>query len=58
MIIRTLSSLKDIDIDNGYKAKYSMNEKNSQYPKLKKCINECKDILLATDDDREGEAIA
>ena len=34
-----------------------MNE-NSHYPKLKKCINECKDILLATDDDREGEVIA
>lgn len=56
--IRTLASLKDIDIENNYRAKYSMNEKNSQYPKLKKCISECKDILLATDDDREGEAIA
>ena len=56
--IRTLASLKDIDIENNYRAKYSMNEKNSQYPKLKKCISECNDILLATDDDREGEAIA
>lgn len=56
--LRTLASLKDIDMDNGYTPTYSMVEKNSQYPKLKKCIGECKDILLATDDDREGEAIA
>jgi DNA topoisomerase-1 len=56
--LRTISGLKDIDMENGYRANYSMIAKNTQYPKLKKCISECRDILLATDDDREGEAIA
>ena len=56
--LRTLTNLKDIDTKNKYKATYSMIAKNKQYPKLKKCIEECKDVLLATDDDREGEAIA
>ena len=56
--LRNLTSLKDIDSKNKYKATYSMIAKNKQYPKLKKCIEECKDVLLATDDDREGEAIA
>ncbi len=59
--IRNLVSLKDIDIENGFEAKYSLPEekiKLQQIEKLRKEIEVSKDIYLALDGDREGEGIA
>lgn len=56
--LRKLESLKDIDIVNGYIPNFSLMESNKQIPKIKKEISSCKEVILATDDDREGEAIA
>jgi DNA topoisomerase-1 len=59
--IRELKKLKNIDIENGFDVKYDIirtkfvkeNIKNMKYH-----ISNASEILLATDDDREGEAIA
>ena len=56
--MRTIDSLKNVDIENNYKPTYMMITKNKQFPKIKKLLSESCDIMLATDDDREGEAIA
>jgi DNA topoisomerase-1 len=59
--IRNLVSLKDIDIENGFEAKYSLPEekiKLQQIEKLRKEIELSRDIYLALDGDREGEGIA
>jgi len=57
--IRELNGLKSIDITNNFTPKYSIIEnKIKQISKIKKMIKCANDILLATDDDREGEAIA
>lgn len=61
--LRTIKSLKDVDIANLHQCKvtYSMIEdsyKNSQINKLKEEIKKADEVLLATDDDREGESIA
>ena len=56
--LRTINKLKDINIEN-FKIKYSIiNKKKEQIKKLEKFIQNAKEIILATDDDREGEAIA
>ena len=48
-----------IDIKNGYEPKYEVNEdKEKVIKELKKLAKGTKDIFLATDEDREGEAIA
>jgi DNA topoisomerase-1 len=48
-----------IDIKNGYEPKYEVNEdKEKVIKELKKLAKGAKDIFLATDEDREGEAIA
>ena len=49
--------LKCIDIDNHFKPKFSMSN-NKNLSKLKTSIKNAKTVFLATDDDREGEAIA
>jgi DNA topoisomerase-1 len=49
--------LKCIDIDNNFKPKFSMST-NKNLSKLKTFIKSAKEVYLATDDDREGEAIA
>lgn len=49
--------LKCIDIDNHFKPKFSMSN-NKNLSKLKNAIKNAKSVYLATDDDREGEAIA
>ena len=56
--MRTIDSLKNVDIENNYKPTYTMITKNNQFPKIKKLLSESCDVMLATDDDREGEAIA
>lgn len=56
--LQSLSSLKDIDISNNYTPKYSPIEaKKGQIKKIKDLILPAKDVIIATDDDREGEAI-
>ena len=57
--ITHLSNLKQIEFDNNYKPNFEILEsKQAQINKIKKAINSAKEIILATDDDREGEAIA
>ena len=57
--ITHLSSLKQIEFENNYKPNFEVIEsKLSQINKIKRAIQNSKEIILATDDDREGEAIA
>ena len=57
--LRSLTSLKDIDVSNNYKPKFNIIEgKRGQISKLNNAIKSCGNVILATDDDREGEAIA
>jgi len=57
--ITHLSNLNQIDFKNNYKPTFNIIEtKQSQIAKMRKLINNAKETILATDDDREGEAIA
>ena len=57
--LRELSSLKDIDIKNNFHPTFSVSDKKRKYiNNLKKEISKADEVILATDDDREGEAIA
>ena len=57
--IRKLASLQKIDIQNNYTPTYDIDErKTQQIAKMRKLIDSCSEVILATDDDREGEAIA
>ena len=57
--ITHLSNLKQIDFENNYKPNFEVvDSKKSQINKLKQAIYKAKEVILATDDDREGEAIA
>ena len=57
--ITHLSNLNQIDINNNYNPCYQIiDSKQQQINKLKKAIQNAKEVILATDDDREGEAIA
>ncbi|MEX0919791.1 MAG: type I DNA topoisomerase, partial [Candidatus Saccharimonadales bacterium] len=48
-----------IDIDNNFEPQYEINDdKKKQVAKLKKLVAEAETVWLATDEDREGEAIA
>jgi DNA topoisomerase-1 len=55
-----LRQLKSLDnIDNMYEASFeNMKEKQKQIDKIGKKIKKCDEVILATDDDREGEGIA
>jgi DNA topoisomerase-1 len=58
--LRNISNLEDIDIDNNFNTKYSIiNEelKLKQIEKIRNEINNADDVIIATDDDREGESI-
>lgn len=56
--LTTLPSLKNIDINNNFKLTFTtISEKIKQIEKLRKAINLSKEVIIATDDDREGEAI-
>ena len=51
--------LKSIDIDHEFKTKFAvMSSKQGQVAKLRAAIAAADEVILATDDDREGEAIA
>jgi DNA topoisomerase-1 len=57
--ITHLSTLKQIDFTNNYKPNFEIVEsKQMQINKIKRAINNASETILATDDDREGEAIA
>ena len=59
--LRELPSLKNIDIENNFNPTYTVIEnsiKKKQIEYIKKAIKESSDVILATDDDREGEGIA
>jgi DNA topoisomerase-1 len=54
-----LRSQLSVDIDNGFTPKYRVpNEKRDVVKELKNAADQAKEIYLATDPDREGEAIA
>lgn len=57
--ITHLSDLKQIDFNNNFKPTFQIiDSKKPQITKLKTAIKNAKEVILATDDDREGEAIA
>jgi DNA topoisomerase-1 len=57
--ITELNSLSAIDITNKYKCKYEIVAgKKKQIDKIKKAVESSDEVILATDDDREGESIA
>jgi DNA topoisomerase-1 len=59
--LRELNALKDIDIENNYNPNYSLckdERKAKNISKIRIAIHKAEEVLLATDDDREGEAIA
>ena len=57
--ITELSGLKSIDVENNFKPNFDIiANKKQQIAKLKSAIKNSKEVILASDDDREGEAIA
>jgi DNA topoisomerase-1 len=57
--IQELNGLGSIDFENNYTPRFiPCDSKKMQIDKLRKAILSSSEILLATDDDREGEAIA
>jgi DNA topoisomerase-1 len=59
--LRQLSSLKNIDIDNNFKPTFEIvddDKKRKHIDFLRKEIKKAEEVILASDDDREGEAIA
>ena len=57
--IQQLDGLKCVDIANHFKPSFTpIPTKQQQISKIRKAIKQCDEVLLATDDDREGEAIA
>ena len=59
--IRSIKDLKSIDFKNNFKTTYSQIDepfKTKQIERLKTEISKASEVILATDDDREGEAIA
>ena len=58
--LRELSSLKNIDFENNFEATYTIIDnaiKKKQIDFLKKEIKNADEVVISTDDDREGEAI-
>ena len=56
--IQELPGIKYIDIENNFKQSFQLMEsKSQQINKMKTMIKNAKEVLLASDDDREGEAI-
>ena len=56
--IQQLSSLKNIDFQNNYNLTFEIiKEKSAKIKLLKDAVKKSKEVIIATDDDREGEAI-
>ena len=56
--IQELPGMKNIDIDDNFKPSFQpMESKTQQISKIRTMIKNAKEVLLASDDDREGEAI-
>ncbi len=56
--LRTINSLKNIDCSNNFQPEFTnIEKKTQQISKLYKAISSCNEVYIATDDDREGEAI-
>ena len=56
--IRELPGIKYIDVDNDFKPNFQlMDSKSQQINKMRTMITNASDVLIASDDDREGEAI-
>jgi DNA topoisomerase-1 len=58
--LRTLDGLKSIDIENNFKPNYTLIQepmKLKQIEKLRSEIAKADEVIIATDSDREGEAI-
>ncbi len=48
-----------VDVANNFEPEYVVNDKSKkQVAELKKYAKECDEVILASDEDREGEAIA
>lgn len=59
--LRQLKSLKNIDIENNFKPTFEVvddDKKRKHVDFLRKEISKADEVILASDDDREGEAIA
>jgi len=59
--LRELSSLKNIDITNNFTPSYTIIQnaiKKKQIENIRKEIKNANEVILATDDDREGEKIS
>ena len=57
--IQELPGIKFVDIDNHFKPNFQpIAAKSQQISKIRNFITKAKKVLLATDDDREGEGIA
>lgn len=57
--IREIKKLENIDIENNFKTKYEIiEEKNKNLLNIEKEIKKSNEVILATDNDNEGEAIA
>jgi DNA topoisomerase I len=57
--LQQLSTLKDIDINNNFKPSFTpIESKKLQINRIKGLITHSIEVILATDDDREGEGIA
>jgi len=55
----TLKGLQDVDIQNNFKATFKIIESKQQtINRLENLVKHSDQVILATDDDREGEAIA
>jgi len=53
------NGLKSVDLKNNYKSTYKISHNKQKYVKvLRSAIKKATEVILATDDDREGEAIA
>jgi DNA topoisomerase-1 len=56
--IQELPGIKNIDIQDNFKPSFQpMESKSQQISKMRIMIKNAKEVLLASDDDREGEAI-
>ncbi len=59
IVKKTKDGTPPIDVKNGFKTTYEVDpEKKKVITELKKAVKNAEDVWLATDEDREGEAIA